>query len=137
VTSKLTMAGYAPFSVTDALKPGEPLLKWLVAVSLFSWARSEKKNGWWASALIGRKRVFGSLLWKMERLKNTAATAIIAKTYIEQALAWLTKEQVVDKVVVETTRVDTQRMSVAITLLRDGEAVAIRFSDLWEALRVR
>lgn len=136
MSQELTMAGMTPFSVTDALKPGAALLKWMVLVSLFSWARDKatKQNGWWASALLGRRNTFGSLLWRLERAKNTDLTATQAKGYITQALAWMKTDRVVDDVIVVVYREET-RLVVDLLLLRGEETTPMRFSDLWEVVR--
>lgn len=136
MSQALTMAGYAAFSVTDALKPGAQLLKWMVLVSLFSWARDKdtKRYGWWGAAVRSQDEFFGSFLWKIERAKNTDATAVAAKAYIEQALAWMKRDKVVDDLLVVVERAGS-RLSVDLSLIRDGETASVTFSDLWEAIR--
>lgn len=136
MSQTLTMAGYTDFSVTDALKPGALHLRWMVLVSLFSWAREEatQSYGWWGSAVTSQRGEFGSFLWKEERSKLTNATVVAVKAHIEQALAWMLRDKVADAIEVEVVRIDS-RVTVDLAIIRLGERVDLTFSDLWEALR--
>ena len=136
MTQPLTMAGYKEFSVMDALKPGALHLRWMVLVSLFSWARDTNtgKYGWWGSVLTSQRGDFGSLLWKEERSKLTTITLNNIQAHIEQSLEWLVTDRVADSVAVSVAKADS-RVSVEISISRLGNTVDVTFADLWEALR--
>lgn len=127
-----------PWSVVDALKPGAALLEWMVLVSLLSWARDEdtKSFGWWASALAGRRKQFGSFLWRLVRAKMLAQTVADAAASVRQALAWMTEQGIVDTVEADAER-NEGRLELTVTLFRGAERTDLRFNDLWEAIRAR
>lgn len=115
-----------------------------VIISLFSWARSRdddeveggRRNGFWGdtyedSALAET----GSRLWLLSREKLTAETLQKCKDYAEQALAWLVKESVADKVEVEVERNGLDRVDLLVCISRDAENIRLQFADVWKGLK--
>lgn len=124
-------------------------LRTAVMVSLFTDRRAEEgdmlpdgdsdRHGWWGdefAEVAGDK--IGSRLWLLGRARPTEETAQLAKTYAEEALAWLVEDQVASAVEVETEiqrRPDGAKMLAMGVRVRkpNGDVVEYRFGSVWAA----
>lgn len=120
-------------SVINAFVPNANLIAWLVMSSILSWARDKDRKlfGWWGSVVNGRDGKFGSFLWRLERSKLTDKAANDARIYLEEALAWMATDGIVDSISVETGR-ESSRLWVTIEVKRGEIADRLDFADLWE-----
>lgn len=94
-------------TITDGDLTPERTLRTAILLSLFTDARApdslelpdRDRRGWWADAYaeIDGDR-FGSLLWTLAREKSLAVVASKAKTFTEQALAWMVSDDIAEKV---------------------------------------
>lgn len=125
-------------------------LRALVEASLFSWARAQPgdvlpstrdgkrdRRGWWAQELSAMypRDSFGSRLWLLERAKLTVETIRLARTYAEEALAWLVEDGIAEAVRVDVQRQGRGGLSLGVTVTRGSGTLAaedLRFSFLWE-----
>lgn len=125
-------------------------LRALVEASLFSWSRAQSgdvlpstrdgkrdRRGWWAEGLSARYEgdAFGSRLWLLERAKLTAETIRLARSYAEEALAWLVEDGIAEAVAVEVQRQGRGGLGIGVTITRGTGTLApedLRFSFLWE-----
>lgn len=87
---------------------------------------AEQARGWWADALEGEP--WGSLLWLL------AAVPLVERevgprlrAYVEQSLAWLHSDGVVQAVVVRTKVVSRDAIALTIELAGAGEG----WSQVW------
>lgn len=127
-------------------------LETAVALSLFTDRRAEPddrppsgdpsdRRGWWAdqfSAVEGDR--IGSQLWLLDRSKLTNETALRAKQYASEALAWMIEDKVVSSVDVTTTIGTTDGATEAlffeVDLQRpDGSQVSFKFAHVWDHLQ--
>lgn len=107
--------------LTDVERDGNivsnDLLDTAVAISLFTRRRAEQddvlpepnsdREGWWADGLgpndpDGDK--IGSRLWLLNRSKASQRVLNLAKTYAEEALAWLVEDGIASEVTVSVER---------------------------------
>lgn len=121
-----------------------PLVR-AVVISLFTWRRAnpdddlpaEAKQGWWGDTYpsTANDRI-GSRLWLLTRAKLLPETVRQAREYAEEALAWLVKDGVAARVVVEAERKGIDTLALACRIYRrDGTLAAdIRFNNAWETL---
>jgi len=125
-------------------------LRALVEASIFSWARAQPgdvlpstrsgkrdRRGWFAEGLSAdyQNDAFGSRLWLLERAKLTAETLRLARSYVEEALAWLVDDGIAESVAVEVQRQGRGGLSIAVTVTRGSGSLAaedLRLSFLWE-----
>lgn len=131
-----SMLGTPAFSVLDGLKPGAKTLEYVILVTLFSWARDSqaRQYGWWASTLARTDgSQFGSLLWKAARGKLLNKTMVELRGYMEQALAYLTTQKIVDSVEVTVNRVG-DRVHSTVAATRGDTQVFVEFADLWKEI---
>lgn len=108
-----------------------------VLLSLFCDARArrddlpedtlESRRGWWADREGDR---FGSRLWLLRRSKQTSGTLREYEQAAEDALAWMVREQIVQRVQVEASYPGAGIVHLVVRLER-GEAR--RWADRWEA----
>lgn len=85
------------------------------------------KRGWWGDAF--QSRPMGSRLWLLTREKQMASVLTRAKTYADEALAWLTDEQHVRRVQVIATAPQQGMLHLSITLtLPNGSTVPLSFN---------
>ncbi len=117
-----------------------------VIISLFTWGRAkpddalpgEERMGWWGDsyAPVERDRI-GSRLWLLARAKITAQTPMLAKEYVEEALAWLVTDGVASQVLVEAERQGQSQIAIRCQIVRgSGPNLDIRFNNVWSALNV-
>ncbi len=118
-----------------------------VLLSLFTDRRAEvddvppsgdptDRRGWWAdefAAVRGDK--FGSRLWLLDRSKSTNETALRAKEYINEALAWMIEDRVIASVDVAVERTGAA-LWITVGLNRPGrDQVSFRFAHTWDNLQ--
>ena len=107
-----------------------------VLVSLFSDGRAPADadlpgapgdvRGYWAESSADR---FGSLLWLLTRALATQETLTRAKTYCEQALAWLEREGIAAGVDVAASYGPAKQLSLEIKIRRGS---AEQWAQLWD-----
>ena len=119
----------------------EGLLRRAVTISLFTWRRAgpddavddSDRKGWWGDSVpsvAGDK--IGSRLWLLQRRTLVADTLKDAKSYAEEALAWLIDDLVVTSVTVTAERQGNDRMNLRVTLTeQNGETLELNFEDTW------
>lgn len=93
------------------------------------------RRGFWADAYSPDRDITGSRLWLLSRSKVTAGSIVDAKTYAEEALAWMVRDGVARSVVVTSERlihsVETQGILINVVIYRPtGE----RYAFAWDAL---
>jgi phage gp46-like protein len=123
------------------LRPEEGL-RTAVLVSLFSDGLAEAddelpddgrdRRGWWAAEVLDADRAlgWGSRFWLLERAKLTNATLVAAEEYAREALAWLVREGVAERVEASASRLDLGVLFLEVRLVRGS---ATERADLWEA----
>lgn len=114
-----------------------------VVISLFTWARASDSDpvddgelhGYWGDSFpdTGGDRI-GSKLWLLRRRTLTDATVRDVVGYARVALAWLTGDEIVDRVDVVAERVGTDRVNLRVVLSTDGVDYAVSFNDLWRVI---
>ena len=119
----------------------EGLLRRSVTISLFTWRRAgpddavddSDRKGWWGDcvpSVAGDK--IGSRLWLLQRRTLVADTLKDAKSYAEEALAWLVDDEVVTSVTVTAERQGNDRMNLRVMLIeQNGETLELNFEDTW------
>ncbi len=93
------------------------------------------RRGWWGDDAGDR---IGSKLWLLARAKATSETLARAKGYIDQALAWMTADQVAQSVAVAVSwlagaPVTTLAAEIVVTR-PGGAALNLRFDWAWQEL---
>jgi phage gp46-like protein len=124
-------------------------LKTAVLLSLFTDRRAgpdevppdgtDDRRGWWADAFTADGDVLGSRLWLLARAKNVPNVLVLARSYAEEALAWLVEDGVAASVAASAAAVPLAGGASALALTVDIErpdqpAVQYRFQRTWEAL---
>lgn len=112
-------------------------LRSAVLISLFTDARASEdelpegesdRRGWWGDALSDGDAT-GSLIWLLEREKETPEVAARAEAYAREALAWMVTDGVATAVAVSAAWVARGRLEVeAAITLPDGSAVEMQFN---------
>lgn len=139
--------GDADLAMIDNDLASDRGLETAVLISLFTDRRAETddkppsgderdRRGWWADqfAAFQGDRI-GSRLWLLDRSKRTNETALRAKEYALEALAWMLEDRVVASinVTVETT---ARALLFAVELQRPGrDPVSFRFASKWDHLQ--
>lgn len=136
----------------DAANNRRVTLRALVEASLFSWARAQPgdvlpstrdgkrdRRGWWAEGLSDRYQgdAFGSRLWLLERAKLTPETVRLARSYAEEALAWLVTDGIAEAVDVEVSRQNRGALAIGVTVHRGSGTLAqgpVSFAFVWEGV---
>lgn len=94
------------------------------------------RRGWWGDlvpAVEGDE--IGSLLWLLQREKQTTETLERAREYAREALQWMLDDRVATSVEVTASYVRTGVMQIGVQLQRPGgEAVDFRYYYNWAAL---
>lgn len=114
----------------------------VMMVSLFSDARvgpeevgpGESRGGWWGAAVgSNATRGWGSRLWLLPRAAPSQETALLARDYALEALAWLTEEGLADKVEADAS-IEAGVLTLNVSIARGAELVDVSFADLWRIL---
>lgn len=128
------------------LDSDEPLVR-AVVISLFTWRRAnpdddlpgDLRQGWWGDSFpVVPNDKIGSRLWLLSRAKLTSETVVRAREYAEESLAWLVKDGIAARVVVEAERHGLSTLALACRVFKsDGkQPLDIRFTDVWGFLNV-
>jgi phage gp46-like protein len=96
---------------------------------------SSDRRGWWGDAAPAvTDDQFGSRLWLLGREKQEPAVLERAKTYAEEALAWLVTDGVAQTVTVTAEFTTTGMLGLLILIDRPEEtSVTFNFGLLWAA----
>lgn len=124
------------------LVPDEPLVRATI-VSLFTWRRANDDDdlpgselmGWWGDtyADVAGDRI-GSRLWLLARSTLTPETLRRARDYAAEALQWMVDDGVATAVAVAVERTGLSSLGIHCLITRSdtGQAVDLRFSDVWK-----
>ena len=90
------------------------------------------RRGWWAAEVLEADRAigWGSRLWLLERSKLTNATLVAAEEYALDALSWLVRAGIAERVEASASRLDLGVLFLEVRLVRGS---ATERADLWEA----
>lgn len=122
----------------------EALLRRAVTISLFSWRLAgaddpvddADRQGWWgdcAPTVAGDQ--IGSRLWLLRRRSITPSTLRDAREYAEEALRWLTDDEIVTSVTVTVERQGNERVNLQVLLTEaNGETLQLAFEDTWSLI---
>ncbi|WP_273454777.1 phage GP46 family protein [Nevskia ramosa] len=113
-------------------------LRSAVVISLFTDSENPDgtdpdRRGWWGDALGVQGDRIGSLLWKLQREKETPSVLVDAKRYAEAALAWMLADGVARAVTATATFPERGRLDIEIAIDRPSGRELIRFADIWAA----
>jgi phage gp46-like protein len=148
-TVLVDMEHSADFAVSSMLLAEDAGLDTAVILSLFTDRRagpddvipggSDDRRGTWIDAfadVAGDKQ--GSRLWLLDRAKLLPETVIRVREYVEEALAWMTRDGVAKTVNVETWIVRNHPVGVIgaqIEIVKpDGQVTRYKFDKLWSAV---
>lgn len=122
----------------------EALLRRAVTISLFSWRRAATddalddadRQGWWGDCAPSEAGdQIGSRLWLLRRRTLTDETLRDAREYAEEALLWMTDDDIVTTVAVTAERQGNDRLNLLVTLTEsNGETVQLAFEDTWSLI---
>lgn len=115
----------------------------VVTMSLFSDARAAEddplpfagasRRGWWGAAVATTTgEGWGSRLWLLDTAPATNESLLAAKGYVEDALAWLRRDGIVEAVEV-SAELAGEDLVIGIQLRRGASTADFRFADLWGA----
>lgn len=147
VAPKATGApGYFDHYVSDGQLATEQQLETAIILSLFVDRRAQPGDpiptgqtdprGWWGNELLSNLGdEYGSLLWLLEREKQTDATLQRAREYAQEALQWLAEDGVADSVTVSATWVGDGVMEMIIQVKEPQKVAATVFQYAWRAIR--
>lgn len=138
----------ADWVLDGGLLANEPGLKTAIALSLFTDGPlqpddpvpegDQSPNGWWGDVVAPANAPddapwrSGSRLRLISREKQLPETARRAVQYCREALEWLTRKGVAERVEITAEWVAMGVLGLVITVYRPGEAPA-RFAFLWSA----
>lgn len=122
----------------------EDLLRRAVTISLFTWRRAgaddqlddADRKGWWGDSVpTAPGDRIGSRLWLLQRRTITPETLRDAQEYAEEALRWMTEDQIVTAVTVTVERQDISRVNLRVRLTElNGETLQLAFEDTWSLI---
>ncbi len=95
------------------------------------------RRGWWGDALNDDNDLIGSKLWTLNREKITQEVLGRAKRYCEEALLWLTDDQIAESVTVFVERSGLTQLSIGIEIKRpqsEGDRIKYRFGFIWDGV---
>ena len=133
--------------IADAGLDASDDLATAVFISLFTDARAEDddripngsqdRRGWWGDGTDPERRI-GSRLWLLAREKTTRETRLRAIDYVRQALAWMIKDGVADRIDVTASYAPgvPTRLELSVVIIRDGATLFSRtFDPFWQDLQ--
>lgn len=82
------------------------------------------RRGWWFDSYRTDGFVSGSKLWTLKTERSARTVATTARLYIEQALSYLVKWGVSDKIIVTVDIIDSVNISIDIQILSPTRQVA-------------
>ncbi|PTS90234.1 hypothetical protein DBR17_01690 [Sphingomonas sp. HMWF008] len=140
----------ADIAVQDGGLAMDDGLRTAIVLSLFTDARARPDDvlpqagvdprGWWGDfGNADPNDRIGSRLWLLDREKLTEATALRARDYCREALAWLVTDGVVRAVEIETAiarpsaALLTGGLTIAVTLSRPDGPARQRYDFVWAA----
>ncbi|MBF8802209.1 phage GP46 family protein [Pseudomonas asiatica] len=122
----------------------EPLLRRAVTISLFSWRRAATddalddadRQGWWGDCAPSEAGdQIGSRLYLLRRRTLTDDTLRDAREYAEEALRWMTDDDIVTTVTVTAERLGNDRLNLVVLLTElNGETLKLAFEDTWSLI---
>lgn len=122
----------------------EDLLRRAVTISLFTWRRAgaddplddADRKGWWGDSMpTAPGDLIGSRLWLLQRRTITPDTLHDAQEYAEEALRWMTEDEIVTAVTVTVERQDINRVNLQVRLTEsNGETLQLAFEDTWSLI---
>ncbi|MBA6095590.1 phage GP46 family protein [Pseudomonas juntendi] len=122
----------------------EPLLRRAVTISLFSWRRAAAddalddadRQGWWGDCAPSEAGdQIGSRLYLLRRRTLTDDTLHDAREYAEEALRWMTDDDIVTTVTVTAERLGNDRLNLVVLLTElNGETLKLAFEDTWSLI---
>lgn len=122
----------------------EALLRRAVTISLFSWRRAATDDalddadlqGWWGDCAPSEAGdQIGSRLWLLRRRTLTDDTLRDARDYAEEALRWMTDDEIVTTVTVTAERLGNDRLNLVVLLTElNGETLKLAFEDTWSLI---
>ncbi len=112
-------------------------LRSAVLISVFTDARASSdelpdgetdRRGWWGDRVENDDDETGSLLWVLEREKETAEVAAKAETYIQRCLAWMVTDGLATAVSVIAEWTAHGRLEILTQIpLPDGSVLEMQF----------
>ena len=122
----------------------EALLRRSVTISLFTWRRAgpddplddDDRKGWWADCVptVAGDQI-GSRLWLLRRRTLIDDTLRDAREYAEEALRWMTDDEIVTTVTVTAERLGNDRLNLVVLLTElNGEILKLAFEDTWSLI---
>jgi phage gp46-like protein len=98
----------------------------------------EQYRGWWGDQLEENNDEIGSRLWLLKRAKTTQENIELARQAIIESLQWMLDDSVAASIEVEVERnqeePENNKLFASIKIFfQDGNSVAYKFQDLWEA----
>ena len=122
----------------------EALLRRAVTISLFSWRRAATddalddadRQGWWGDCAPSEAGdQIGSRLYLLRRRTLTDDTQRDARDYAEEALRWMTDDEIVTTVTVTVERLGNDRLNLVVLLTElNGETLKLAFEDTWSLI---
>ncbi len=122
----------------------EALLRRAVTISLFSWRRAATddalddadRQGWWGDCAPSEAGdQIGSRLYLLRRRTLTDDTLRDARDYAEEALRWMTDDEIVTTVTVTVERLGNDRLNLVVLLTElNGETLKLAFEDTWSLI---
>lgn len=122
----------------------EPLLRRAVTISLFSWRRAASddalddadRQGWWGDCVPSEAGdQIGSRLYLLRRRTLIDDTLRDAREYAEEALRWMTDDDIVTTVTVTAERLGNDRLNLVVLLTElNGETLKLAFEDTWSLI---
>lgn len=99
-------------------------------------AVADHRRGWWADEFAAEDGdQIGSRLWLLDRAKTGADLGLRVEEYVREALAWMLRDEVVERIDV-TTETRGQALGMEVTLHRPGGTpFTMRFDNVWQALK--
>jgi len=97
-------------------------------------ARDKDRRGWWGDAYADTPGdLIGSRWWLLRRSKATQETINRAKSYAEEALAWMVEDGVAKSVEVTAEKISGIILGVRTVITRNTDP-ASRYDRTWELM---